>query len=110
MVTFLLFLLFFFFLHLKKNSCYPELATYLTWTYSFTLKIFTMDAAFFCSAQATDKDWVQLQGKFLLNGSPSKVVIYVEGPPSGTDILLNSLIVKHAEKTPPSPPPVIEVG
>lgn len=69
-----------------------------------------MDAAFFCSAQATDKDWVQLQGKFLLNGSPSKVVIYVEGPPSGTDILLNSLIVKHAEKTPPSFPPVIEVG
>lgn len=109
MVTFLLFLLFFF-LHLKKNSCYPELATYLTWTYSFTLKIFTMDAAFFYSAQATDKDWVQLQGKFLLNGSSSKVVIYVEGPPSGTDILLNSLIVKHAEKTPPSPPPVIEVG
>ncbi|XP_050264892.1 endo-1,4-beta-xylanase 1 isoform X1 [Quercus robur] len=60
------------------------------------------------NAQATDKDWVQLQGKFLLNGSPSKVVIYVEGPPSGTDILLNSLIVKHAEKTPPSFPPVIE--
>ena len=69
-----------------------------------------MDAAFFCSAQATDMDWVQLQGKFLLNGSPSKVVIYVEGPPSGTDILLNSLIVKHAEKTPPSSLPVIEVG
>ncbi|XP_062158949.1 endo-1,4-beta-xylanase 1-like [Alnus glutinosa] len=60
------------------------------------------------NAQATDKDWVQLQGKFLLNGSPSKIVIYIEGPPSGTDILLNSLIVKHAEKTPPSPPPVIE--
>uniref|UniRef100_A0A2N9GVP4 GH10 domain-containing protein n=1 Tax=Fagus sylvatica TaxID=28930 RepID=A0A2N9GVP4_FAGSY len=60
------------------------------------------------NAQATDKDWVQLQGKFLLNGSPSKVVIYLEGPPAGTDILLNNLIVKHAEKTPPSPPPVIE--
>jgi hypothetical protein len=51
-----------------------------------------------------------LQGKFLLNGSPSKVVIYIEGPPSGNDILLNSLIEKHVEKTPPSPPPVIEVG
>ncbi|KAG7943426.1 hypothetical protein I3843_15G038100 [Carya illinoinensis] len=60
------------------------------------------------NAQATDKDWVQLQGKFLLNGSPSRVVIYIEGPPAGTDILLNSLIVKHAEKIPPSPPPVIE--
>ncbi|KAL6982327.1 Glycoside hydrolase, 10 [Sarracenia purpurea var. burkii] len=60
------------------------------------------------SSQATDKDWVQLQGKFLINGSPSKVVIYFEGPPPGTDILLNSLVVKHADKVPPSPPPDIE--
>ncbi|OMO51502.1 Glycoside hydrolase, family 10 [Corchorus capsularis] len=60
------------------------------------------------NVQATDKDWVQLQGKFLLNGSPSRVVIYLEGPPPGTDILLNALVVKHAEKIPPSPPPVIE--
>ncbi|KVI06779.1 Carbohydrate-binding, CenC-like protein [Cynara cardunculus var. scolymus] len=60
------------------------------------------------SSQATDSDWVQLQGKFLLNASPSKVVIYLEGPPSGTDILLDGLMVKHAAKTPPSPPPVIE--
>ncbi|XP_059634332.1 endo-1,4-beta-xylanase 1-like [Cornus florida] len=60
------------------------------------------------SLQATDKDWVQLQGKFLLNGSPSRVVIYLEGPPPGTDILINSLVVKHAEKIPPSPLPVIE--
>uniref|UniRef100_A0A2P2JG32 Uncharacterized protein LOC105630790 n=2 Tax=Rhizophora mucronata TaxID=61149 RepID=A0A2P2JG32_RHIMU len=58
--------------------------------------------------QATDKDWVLLQGKFLLNGSPKRVVIYLEGPPAGTDILLNSLIVKHAKRIPPSPPPVIE--
>lgn len=60
------------------------------------------------SVQATDKDWVQLQGKFLLNGSPLKVVIYLEGPPQGVDILLNSLVVKHAAKVPPSPPPIIE--
>lgn len=58
--------------------------------------------------QATDKDWVQLQGKFLLNGSPKRVVIYIEGPPAGTDILVNSFVVKHAEKIAPSPPPVIE--
>ncbi|KAM7518452.1 hypothetical protein LguiB_017414 [Lonicera macranthoides] len=58
--------------------------------------------------QATDKDWVQMQGKFLLNGSPSKVVIYLEGPPAGTDILLNNLILKHAAKIPPSSPPDIE--
>jgi hypothetical protein len=62
------------------------------------------------SLQATDKDWVQLQGKFLLNGSPKRVVIYIEGPPAGTDILVNSFVVKHAEKIAPSPPPVIEVG
>ncbi|KAD4586266.1 hypothetical protein E3N88_23867 [Mikania micrantha] len=60
------------------------------------------------SVQATDSDWVQLQGKFLLNGLQSKVVIYLEGPPSGTDILLDGLMVKHADKTPPSLPPVIE--
>lgn len=60
------------------------------------------------NVQATDKDWAQLQGKFLLNGSPSKVVVYLEGPPAGTDILLNSFVLKHAEQVPPSPPPVIE--
>lgn len=57
---------------------------------------------------ATDKEWVQLQGKFLLNGSESKAVIYLEGPPPGVDILVDSFVVKHAEKIPPSPPPVIE--
>ncbi|XP_022137962.1 uncharacterized protein LOC111009247 [Momordica charantia] len=60
------------------------------------------------NVQATDKDWVKLQGKFLLNASPSKVVIYIEGPPSGVDILINSLVVKHSQKVPPSPPPVVE--
>ncbi|KAL9681111.1 hypothetical protein QQ045_012892 [Rhodiola kirilowii] len=60
------------------------------------------------NVQATDKNWVQLQGKFLLNPSPTKVVVYLEGPPAGIDILVNSFVVKHAAKTPPSPPPVIE--
>ncbi|KAL6212323.1 hypothetical protein ACLB2K_017543 [Fragaria x ananassa] len=60
------------------------------------------------NVQATDKDWAQLKGKFLLNGSPSKVVVYLEGPPAGTDILVNSFVVKHAEKAPPSSPPDIE--
>ncbi|KAF8410277.1 hypothetical protein HHK36_002802 [Tetracentron sinense] len=58
--------------------------------------------------QATDKDWVQLQGKFLINGTPSRAVIYLEGPPPGTDILVNSLVVKHAAKAPPATPPVFE--
>ncbi|KAF8404805.1 hypothetical protein HHK36_009695 [Tetracentron sinense] len=58
--------------------------------------------------QATDKEWVELQGKFLLNVAPSRVVIYLEGPPPGTDILVNSLVVEHAAKIPPPLPPVIE--
>lgn len=58
--------------------------------------------------QISDTEWSQLQGKFLLNGSPSKVVIYLEGPPPGTDILINSMVVKHAEKVPPLPPPDFE--
>jgi len=60
--------------------------------------------------QATDTDWVTLQGKFLLNGPSSKAVLYLEGPPSGTDILVNTLVVKHAAKTPPSTPPAAQVG
>ncbi|PKA54234.1 Putative Pol polyprotein from transposon element Bs1 [Apostasia shenzhenica] len=55
--------------------------------------------------QATDKEWVQLKGKFLLNTVGSRVIIYLEGPPPGIDILLNSMEVKHAHKIPPSPPP-----
>ncbi|CAI0464240.1 unnamed protein product [Linum tenue] len=60
------------------------------------------------SLQVTDKDWVQLQGEFLLNGFPSRVIIYFEGPPAGTDILINSLIVQHAAKMPSSARPVFQ--
>lgn len=60
------------------------------------------------NTRATDKDWVQLRGKFLLNGFLSKVVIYMEGPPPGTDILLNSFIVQHAERRPPLLAKVVE--
>ncbi|KAI0501449.1 hypothetical protein KFK09_016394 [Dendrobium nobile] len=58
--------------------------------------------------QATDKEWVQLQGKFLVNSVAAKVVIYLEGPPPGVDILLNTMVVKHAQKVPPSLPPDTE--
>ncbi|PKA49691.1 hypothetical protein AXF42_Ash004232 [Apostasia shenzhenica] len=60
--------------------------------------------------QASDKEWIHLQGKFLLNGATSKVVIFLEGPPLGIDILVNSLIIKRAEKVRSSPPPMIEQG
>ncbi|CAN1758090.1 Endo-1,4-beta-xylanase 1 [Linum perenne] len=60
------------------------------------------------SLQATDKDWVQLQGEFLLNGLPSRAIIFFEGPPAGTDILINSLVVQHAPKLPSSSRPVFQ--
>ncbi|CAI9753076.1 unnamed protein product [Fraxinus pennsylvanica] len=60
------------------------------------------------SVKATDEDWVQLQGKFLLNCSPARVIICLVGPPRGTDILLDNLVVKHAPKVPPSLPTIIE--
>ncbi|XP_031479075.1 endo-1,4-beta-xylanase 1-like [Nymphaea colorata] len=61
------------------------------------------------NVQATDKDWTQLRGKFLLNEAASRVIVYLEGPSEGTDILVNSLVVKRAMKPSPSLPPVIEI-
>ncbi|KAJ0981851.1 hypothetical protein J5N97_010106 [Dioscorea zingiberensis] len=58
--------------------------------------------------QASNKEWVQLRGKFLLNGVASKAVLYLEGPPSGVDILVDSLVLKRAKKVLPSNPPDIE--
>ncbi|KAJ6813531.1 uncharacterized protein M6B38_141915 [Iris pallida] len=58
--------------------------------------------------QASNKEWMELQGKFLLNAAASKVVIYIEGPPSGIDILVDSFIVKRAAKRLSSPPPELD--
>ncbi|XBI74054.1 hypothetical protein VPH35_067669 [Triticum aestivum] len=55
--------------------------------------------------QASDKDWAQLQGKFLLNSTVAKATIYIEGPKAGVDLLLDCLVVKHAQKAPPCSPP-----
>ncbi|XP_021888823.1 uncharacterized protein LOC110807853 isoform X1 [Carica papaya] len=60
------------------------------------------------NVQATDKSWVKLQGKFLLNSSPSRAVIFLEGPPPGVDILVNSFIAKHADKMARLSRPIIE--
>lgn len=60
------------------------------------------------SLEATDKEWMRLQGKFLLNDVASKAVIYLEGPPMGTDILVNSLVVERSKRLLASPPPDIE--
>jgi hypothetical protein len=63
-----------------------------------------------CRLQASDKDWAQLQGKFLLNSTVAKATIYIEGPKAGVDLLLDCLVVKHAQKATPSPPPDFEVN
>ena len=63
-----------------------------------------------CRAQVSDKEWVQLQGKILLNSTPAKASIYIEGPPAGVDVLLDSLVVKHAQRAPPAPAPDFEVN
>lgn len=62
-----------------------------------------------CRSQVSDKEWVQLQGKILLNSTVAKAAIYIEGPPAGVDVLLDSLVVKHAQKAPPAPAPDFEV-
>ncbi|KAK4477803.1 hypothetical protein RD792_017065 [Penstemon davidsonii] len=38
----------------------------------------------------------------------ARVVVYFEGPPPGTDVLLNNLVVRHAAKAPSPSPPLIE--
>ncbi|XP_072991513.1 endo-1,4-beta-xylanase 1-like isoform X1 [Typha latifolia] len=58
--------------------------------------------------QASEKEWVHLQGKFLLHGAVSKALIFLEGPPAGIDILLDSLVITRATKVPPAPLPNFE--
>lgn len=60
--------------------------------------------------QASDKEWVKLQGKFLLNGVASRAIIFIEGPPPGTDILVDSFVVRRAMKAAASVPPSDEVS
>ncbi|CDY53833.1 BnaA09g57250D [Brassica napus] len=60
------------------------------------------------SVEANHDDWVKLKGKFLLNGSPARAVVYIEGPPPGIDVFVDHFEVKPAEKPPPSRRPYIE--
>ncbi|KAK1287004.1 hypothetical protein QJS10_CPB19g01503 [Acorus calamus] len=59
------------------------------------------------NVQASDKEWRELKGKFFIRSPskefrPSRAIIYVEGPPQDTDILIDSFIVNPAEKIPSS--------
>ncbi|KAG6534236.1 endo-1,4-beta-xylanase 1-like isoform X2 [Zingiber officinale] len=59
--------------------------------------------------QASDKEWVQLQGKFLLNGVASRAILFIEGPNPGIDILVDSVVVRRPIKAGSSVPPITEV-
>lgn len=64
---------------------------------------------FSCSrVQTSSKEWVQLQGKFLLNPKPAKAIAYLEGQPAGIDILVSSFLMRPATMSSPSPTPTIE--
>lgn len=63
----------------------------------------------FSSVEANHDDWVKLKGKFLLNGTPARAVVYIEGPPPGIDVFVDHFDVKPAEKSPPARRPYIEV-
>lgn len=60
--------------------------------------------------QVSDKEWVHLQGKLLLFGNIQKAIVFLEGPPAGTDILVNSFTVAVAKKFLSSPPHSLQVG
>lgn len=63
-----------------------------------------------CSLEANSTEWKQLQGRLILLKAPSKVSVYLEGPPSGTDILVDSFYVRRASNPEPEKPPVITVS
>lgn len=58
--------------------------------------------------QASSNEWVQLQGKFLLNPEAAKAIAFLEGPPAGIDILVSSFLMCPATKPSPSSAPTIE--
>ncbi|KAJ4762612.1 glycosyl hydrolase family 10 protein / carbohydrate-binding domain-containing protein [Rhynchospora pubera] len=58
--------------------------------------------------QVSDKEWVHLEGKLLLFSEIQKAIIFLEGPPAGTDILVNSFTVARANKIFSAPPPSLQ--
>ena len=51
---------------------------------------------------ATDTTWTELSGTFTLDlsGTPSNLVLYVEGPAAGVDLLVDDVSVQPACDTP----------
>eukprot|EP00249_Psilotum_nudum_P019298 c27184_g1_i1 orf=500-2320(-) len=53
---------------------------------------------------ASATDWMQLKGKLFLNSTPKKAIAYLEGPPSGVDLLVDSFSIFPVLKPHPTPP------
>jgi hypothetical protein len=65
---------------------------------------------YWCSLEATTTEWKHLEGRLVLLKAPSKVSVYLEGPPAGIDILVDSFYIQPALKPEPARPPVITVS
>ncbi|KAK8552071.1 hypothetical protein V6N12_040686 [Hibiscus sabdariffa] len=74
-------------------------------------KIFPQTGTVFATATERTQSWNGIQQKITgrVQGEVPAKWFPIKSPPPGTDILVNVLSIKHAEKIPPSPPPVIEV-
>ncbi|KAG0556903.1 hypothetical protein KC19_11G087700 [Ceratodon purpureus] len=59
------------------------------------------------SVEANSTEWKQLKGRLILLKAPTKVSVYLEGPPPGTDILVDSFYIQPASKPEPAKPPII---
>jgi len=56
------------------------------------------------SVQANNQEWKQLQGKLILLKAPKRASVYLEGPSTGTDLLVDSFSITRAQGTASGPP------
>nr|XP_024360646.1 uncharacterized protein LOC112274978 isoform X2 [Physcomitrium patens] len=59
------------------------------------------------SIEATSTEWKYLKGRLILLKAPAIASVYLEGPPPGTDILVDSFLIQPASKPEAAAPPVI---
>lgn len=52
---------------------------------------------YICRVKASSTEWVTLEGKLHLEARSQKTVFYIEGPPSGVEILVASVTIKPVD-------------
>lgn len=50
----------------------------------------------FCRIPVTPNRWKKLEGSFSLADMPNRIVFFLEGPPPGVDLLINSVILSSS--------------